>query len=62
MTHYVVDQLHLILRITDRLWELALNECKNNGHFVDEMRELICEEMRVIGVKFKFWKDQETKK
>ncbi|CAG8477270.1 16882_t:CDS:2 [Racocetra fulgida] len=30
--------------------ELALNECKNNGHFVDEMRELICEKMSVIGM------------
>ncbi|CAG8645428.1 2107_t:CDS:2, partial [Scutellospora calospora] len=49
MTHYVVNQLHLMLRITDHLWELALNECKNNGHFIDKMRELICNEMRVIG-------------
>ncbi|CAG8787827.1 35873_t:CDS:2 [Gigaspora margarita] len=39
----------------------ALEECKNNGHFVDEMRELICEEMNTIGVKFEFWEDYETK-
>ncbi|RIB29836.1 hypothetical protein C2G38_2292369 [Gigaspora rosea] len=61
MTNYVVDQLHLMLRITDRLWELALDECKNNRHFVDKMRELICDEMNNIGVKFEFWEDHETK-
>lgn len=61
MTNYVVDQLYLMLRITDRLWDLALNECKNNGHFINEMRELICKEMNAIGVKFDFWQDQETK-
>ncbi|CAG8517985.1 1951_t:CDS:2 [Scutellospora calospora] len=31
--------------------ELALNECKNNRYFVNEMRELICEEMSTIKLK-----------
>ncbi|CAG8503567.1 600_t:CDS:2, partial [Racocetra fulgida] len=38
-----------------------LNEYKNNGHFINEMRELICKEMSAIGVNFDFWQNQKTK-
>ncbi len=61
ITHWVVDELHILLRIYDRLWGLALQECKRNGNFNDSMRTDICNEMHVIGVKFHFWQDSESK-
>ncbi|PKK72179.1 hypothetical protein RhiirC2_777513 [Rhizophagus irregularis] len=35
LDHYVPDKLHIMLRITDRLWELVLQEIKNEGLFND---------------------------
>ncbi|CAG8676346.1 20219_t:CDS:1 [Cetraspora pellucida] len=61
ITHWVVDELHILLRIYDRLWGLALQECKQNGNFNNEMRANICKEMLDIGIKFHFWQESTSK-
>ena len=33
LENHVPDKLHIILRITNRLWELVLQEIKNEGLF-----------------------------
>ena len=35
LENYIPDKLHIMLRITDRLWELILQEIKNEGLFND---------------------------
>ncbi|CAG8473355.1 15719_t:CDS:2 [Racocetra fulgida] len=39
LDHWLIDELHVMLRITDRLWSLVLNELKDEGLFDD----LACE-------------------
>ncbi|CAG8800959.1 35989_t:CDS:2, partial [Gigaspora margarita] len=33
LKNWVPDELHIFLRITDRLWDLAIQECKNDNRF-----------------------------
>jgi hypothetical protein len=44
--HIIFDELHVFLRITDRLWELMLAEIKERGLFNDLTREVIMKEMQ----------------
>src|SRR4051812_15357528 len=60
LDHYVADELHIMLRICDRLWLLALQELKVQNRFNDSTRAAIITEMRRISVPFHFWQDQET--
>ena len=53
---YVPDKLHIMLRITDQLWELALQEIKNNDLFNDITQNIIIEEMKKLKIWFEFWK------
>ncbi|GBC18294.1 hypothetical protein GLOIN_2v1765473 [Rhizophagus irregularis DAOM 181602=DAOM 197198] len=48
MENYLIDELHVILRITDRLWSLLIHEIIASGYF-DIAREIIIEEMHRIG-------------
>ncbi|CAG8855323.1 43433_t:CDS:2, partial [Gigaspora margarita] len=59
LTHWVVDELHVILRITDRLWLLLVSEIdvKTNSR----IRNIISQEMLRIHVHFNWWEDQNTK-
>ena len=59
LKNWVPDELHVMLRITDRLWDLMLAEVKSQK-FDNEIRDIICEEMKRIKVKFSFWQDQRT--
>ncbi|CAG8497504.1 2729_t:CDS:2 [Scutellospora calospora] len=54
--HWIVDELHLLLRITDRLWNLVIAELKTTKQF-DSKRKIIIDEMKRINVKFEFWQD-----
>lgn len=56
LTNYVPDKLHIMLRITDRLWELALQEIKNEDLFNDITRNIIIKEMKKLKIRFEFWK------
>ena len=60
LSHYVPDELHIMLRIWDRLWELALQELKTQNQFNDSTRMKIIAEMRRISVSFHFWQEQGT--
>lgn len=59
--NWVVDELHVMLRITDRLWALVIQEFKEMNKWNDYTRKLIIEEMNRIGVNFHFYEDRETK-
>lgn len=60
LDNYVPDKLHIMLRITDRLWELVLQEIKNEGLFNDITRNIIVEEMANLKIRFEFWKVRDT--
>ncbi|RGB23318.1 hypothetical protein C1646_748237 [Rhizophagus diaphanus] len=60
LDHWLIDELHIMLRITDRLWKLVLDELREIHLFDDLSRNVIVKEMCRIKVKFQFWKDKET--
>jgi len=60
LDHWLIDELHVMLRITDRLWKLVLDELREIDLFDDLSRNVIVKEMCRIKVKFQFWKDKET--
>jgi hypothetical protein len=59
--NWVVDELHVMLRITDRLWALVIQEFKEMNKWNDYTRKLIMEEMKRIEVNFHFYENHETK-
>src|SRR5581483_52053 len=60
LENYIPDKLHIMLRITDRLWELVLQEIKNEGLFNDITRNIIIKEMENLKIRFEFWKICDT--
>ncbi|UZO28331.1 uncharacterized protein OCT59_021859 [Rhizophagus irregularis] len=60
LDHYVPDKLHIILHITVCLWELVLQEIKNEGLFNDITRNIIIKEMEILKIRFEFWKIRNT--
>ncbi|CAG8725895.1 8127_t:CDS:2 [Gigaspora margarita] len=46
LKNWVPDELHIFLRITDCLWDLAVQEYKNDNRFSQEYQQLICAEMK----------------
>ena len=60
LEQWIPDELHIMLRIWDRLWSLVIAELKEFNQFDNLCREEIMQEMNQIGVKFQFWKDQGT--
>src|SRR5437764_13433157 len=54
LENHVPDKLHIMLRITDRLWELVLQEIKNEGLFNDITRNIIINEMKNLKINFEF--------
>jgi len=60
LENYIPDKLHIMLRITDRLWELVLQEIKNEGLFNDITRNIIIKEMENLKIRFEFWKIRDT--
>ncbi|GBC38066.2 hypothetical protein GLOIN_2v1488672 [Rhizophagus irregularis DAOM 181602=DAOM 197198] len=60
LKNHVPDKLHIMLRITDRLWELVLQEIKNEGLFNDISRNIIIKEMEKLKIRFEFWKIRGT--
>ena len=59
LTHWIPDELHLMLRITDRLWSLMLSE--TNYQSSGQIREQIRNEMLRIGIHFEFWQNPDSK-
>ncbi len=57
LNNWVPDELHIMLRIWDRLWSLVISELKESNQFDDVCRKEIMQEMGRIGVNFQFWKE-----
>ncbi|CAB4429045.1 unnamed protein product [Rhizophagus irregularis] len=55
LQNWVPDELHVMLRITDVLWRLVIDELKSRNTWGDKARNVIVEEMKHIDVKFHFW-------
>jgi len=60
LDHWIPDELHVMLRIWDRLWSLVLAELKESDQFDDICRFEITQEMDRIGVKFQFWNEHNS--
>ncbi|CAG8671306.1 284_t:CDS:2, partial [Racocetra fulgida] len=56
----VFDELHILLRITDRLWDLVLAEIKEKNIYNDLTCNVIINEMKHLHVPFLFWKDKDS--
>ena len=54
LENHVPDKLHIMLRITDRLWDLVLQEIKNEGLFNNITRNIIIKEMEKLKIRFEF--------
>ncbi|GBC03881.1 hypothetical protein RclHR1_05390003 [Rhizophagus clarus] len=61
LDHWLPDELHVMLRITDRLWSLLIAELVEQNSFNDTARKIIIDEMKKIKVNFQFWQDQGSK-
>ncbi|PKY60674.1 hypothetical protein RhiirA4_484640 [Rhizophagus irregularis] len=48
LNHWIPDELHIMLRITDRLWSLVIAELMEYGLFNDFARKIIIKEMERI--------------
>ncbi|RHZ81125.1 hypothetical protein Glove_123g21 [Diversispora epigaea] len=55
LQNWVPDKLHIMLRITDVLWRLVIDELKFRNTWVNKARDVIIEEMKCINVRFHFW-------
>ncbi|PKY32968.1 hypothetical protein RhiirB3_451535, partial [Rhizophagus irregularis] len=55
LQNWVPDELHIMLRITDVLWRLVIDELKSRNTWGDRARNVIVEEMKRVDVKFHFW-------
>lgn len=60
LDHYVPDELHIMLRVWDRMWALVIQELKSENRFNDYSRAIISKEMQRISVRFHFWQDHDT--
>ena len=60
LDHWLIDELYVMLRITNQLWTLILNELQDEALFNDLAHKIIVEEMNCITVWFQFWKEQES--
>ncbi|RIA94186.1 hypothetical protein C1645_818476 [Glomus cerebriforme] len=54
---WIPDELHIMLRIWDRLWNLVIAELKEYDQFDNVCRDEIIQEMSRIGVNFHFWQE-----
>nr|CAG8521639.1 7262_t:CDS:2 [Entrophospora candida] len=61
LNNYVPDELHVMLRIWDRMWALVIQELKSKNQFNDHTQAKIIAEMHRISVWFHFWQDQGTR-
>ncbi|CAG8827829.1 2731_t:CDS:2 [Gigaspora margarita] len=57
--NWIIDELHLLLHVWDRLWSLVIAELKATKSF-DSNYPVIIEEMKRIKVHFEFWREEGT--
>ncbi|CAG8831774.1 33735_t:CDS:2 [Gigaspora margarita] len=58
LENWIPDELHILLRITDHLWNLVIAEIDLNNN---QIRNIICEEMKRIGISFHFWQEHHSR-
>jgi hypothetical protein len=61
LNNWIPDELHIMLRITDHLWNLVISELKENDLFNAVSQDIIIKEMKRIKVNFHFWQNQDSK-
>jgi hypothetical protein len=62
LQNWVVDELHIFLRITDRLWELMVSDLCRETTNEEVWKEKILLEMQRLKISFQFWNEKNTKK
>ncbi|CAG8689048.1 19369_t:CDS:2, partial [Gigaspora margarita] len=60
LENWICNELHVLLRIYDRLWKLIIVELKACGLYNDKSRKIIVDKIKRINVTFQFWKNHET--
>src|SRR6185437_13144785 len=60
LENWVCDELHIFLRITDRLWELMLADLKREITNEEIWKEKILLEMQRLKVSFQFWYEKNS--
>jgi hypothetical protein len=58
--NWVVDELHILLRITDRLWELMLSDLCRETANKEIWKEKILLEMKRLKIPFQFWHERNS--
>jgi hypothetical protein len=58
--NWVFDELHILLRITDRLWELMLSDLCRETANEEIWKEKILLEMKRLKIPFQFWCEKNT--
>lgn len=58
--NWVVDELHIFLRITDRLWELMLADLRRETVNEEIWKEKILSEMKRLKISFQFWYERNS--
>ncbi|RIB00906.1 hypothetical protein C2G38_2256446 [Gigaspora rosea] len=59
--HWVCDSLHIMLKISDRLWKLFLSDLQS-GELNENFQNLIIAKMKRLNVTFYFWTDKKIQK
>ena len=60
LQNWVVDELHILLRITDRLWELMISDLRREVSNEEIWKAKILSEMQRLNVSFQFWYEKNT--
>ncbi|RHZ52245.1 hypothetical protein Glove_463g63 [Diversispora epigaea] len=60
LQNWVPNELHIMLRITNVLWRLVIDELKSRNTWGNKARDVIIEEMKRINVRFHFWLEVES--
>jgi hypothetical protein len=60
LKNWVVDELHIFLRITDRLWELMISDLCRETTDEEVWKDIILLEMKRLNISFQFWHEKNT--
>ncbi|RGB28602.1 hypothetical protein C1646_767610 [Rhizophagus diaphanus] len=60
LQNWVVDELHIFLRITDRLWKLIISDLRYETADEEIWKAKILLEMQRLNISFQFWHEKNT--
>ncbi|CAB4425823.1 unnamed protein product [Rhizophagus irregularis] len=60
LQNWVVDELHIFLWITDRLWELMISDLRRETADEEIWKAKILLEMQRLNISFQFWHEKNT--